>query len=90
MSAPMIDKVMIRSNGQITIPKEARERLGVAEGSQVTLIYEDDRVIMMNPNIYAMRTLQQAMEGEAEKAGLTTEEDIIRLCREIRAEVEGL
>jgi len=90
MSATMIDKVIVRSNGQITIPKEARERLGVAEGSQVTLIYEDDRVIMMNTNLHAMRTLQQAMEGEAEKAGLTTEEDIIRLCRDIRAEVEGL
>ena len=90
MSAPMIDKVSIRSNGQMTIPKEARERLGVAEGSQVTLIYEDDRVIMMNPNIYALKTLQRAMEGQAEKLGLTTEEAINRLCREIRAEVEGL
>jgi len=74
----------------MTIPKEARERLGVAEGSQVTLIYEDDRVIMMNPNIYALKTLQRAMEGQAEKLGLTTEEAINRLCREIRAEVEGL
>jgi AbrB family looped-hinge helix DNA binding protein len=90
MSAPMIDKVNIRSNGQITIPKEARERLGVDDGSQVTLIYEDDRVIMMNPNIYAMKAFQEEMKGEAEKAGLTTEEDIIRLCREVRAEVEGL
>jgi len=44
----------------------------------------------MNPAIYAMETLQKEMMGEAEKAGLTTDEDIINLCREIRAEVEGL
>jgi len=45
---------------------------------------------MMNPAIYAMEVLQKEMAGEAEKAGLTTEEDVNGLCREIRAEVKGL
>ena len=53
----------------------------------VTMI---DNAIETNANIYAIKTLQKAMEGEAEKAGLTTEEDIIALCREVRAEIEGL
>jgi hypothetical protein len=44
----------------------------------------------MNANIYAIKTFQKAMAGEAEKAGLTSEEDIIELCREVRSEVEGL
>jgi hypothetical protein len=37
-----------------------------------------------------MEALQKGMEGEAEKAGLTTEDDVINLCREIRGEVEGV
>jgi hypothetical protein len=44
----------------------------------------------MNANIYAMRTLQREMQGEFEKAGLNSEDDIIALCREVRAEIEGL
>jgi hypothetical protein len=44
----------------------------------------------MNANIYAIKTLQRAMAGEAERAGLTSEDDIATLCREVRAEFEEL
>jgi AbrB family looped-hinge helix DNA binding protein len=90
MNLPMIDNAKIMSKGQVTIPKEIRTRLKVAEGDRVTFICEDDYAIVMNANIYAIKTLQKAMEGEFEKAGLTSEEDIIALCREVRAEIEGL
>ena len=90
MNAPMVDKMRIMSKGQVTIPQEVRTRLGVAEGDQVAIICEDDYAVVMNANVYALRTFQRALEGKAEEWGLTTEEDIIRLCREIRAEVEGL
>ena len=43
---------------------------------------------MANPAIYAMEVLQKAMQGEAENAGLTTEDNIISLCLEARAEVD--
>ena len=79
----------VMSKGQITLPIDIRNGMGLSTGDRVALIYENDRVILMNPAIYAMETLQKEMEGEWEKAGLTTEEDIIKLCREIRAEVEG-
>ena len=79
----------VMSKGQITLPIDIRKGMGLSTGDRIALIYENDRVIMMNPAIYAMETLQKEMEGQAEKAGLTTEEDIIELCREIRAEVEG-
>ncbi len=90
MGLPMIDNAKIMSKGQVTIPLEIRNRLKVAEGDKVTFICEDDYAVVMNTNVYALKTLQKAMEGEADKAGLTTEEDILNLCREIRAEVEGL
>jgi AbrB family looped-hinge helix DNA binding protein len=90
MNAPVIDNAKIMSKGQVTIPKEVRLRLRVSEGDRVTFVCEDNYAIVMNANIYAIKTLQKAMAGEAEKAGLTSENDIAALCREVRAEVEGL
>jgi AbrB family looped-hinge helix DNA binding protein len=90
MSMPLVDNARIMSKGQVTLPKEVRDLLKVGEGDRVMFICEDDRAVIMNANIYALETIQKVMEGEAEKAGLTTEEDIIAFCREIRAEVEGL
>ena len=85
----IFNTVKVMSKGQITLPVDIRKNMGLSTGDRVALIYDNDRVIMMNPAIYAMEMLQKEMEGEAEKAGLTMEEDIINLCREIRAEVEG-
>ena len=90
MGIPMIDNAKIMSKGQVTIPKDIRIRLKVADGDRVTFICEDDYAIVMNANVYAMRTLQREMSGEFEKAGLKSDEDIVALVREVRAEIEGL
>ena len=80
----------VMSKGQIILPVDIRKNMKLSEGDRVALIYENNRGIMINPAIYALERLQKEMEGEAEKVGLTNEEDIINLCREIRVEVEGL
>jgi len=77
----------VMSKGQITLPVDIRRNLRLSTGDRVALIYENDRVILMNPAIYAMEQLQESMAGEWEKAGITSEEDIISLCRETRAEL---
>ena len=86
----ILNTAKIMPKGQITLPVDIRKNMRLSTGDKVALIFENDRVIMVNPAIYAMETLQQSMAGEAEKVGLTTEDDIINLCREIREEVEGL
>lgn len=87
---PIIDNAKIMSKGQITIPKEIRNLLKVSEGDKVTFICEGDYAIVMNANLYAIRTLQKEMKGEFEKAGLNSENDITALVRKVRAEIEGL
>ena len=79
----------VMSKGQITLPVDIRKNMKLSTGDRVVLIYENNRVIMMNPAIYAMETLQKEMAGEWEKAGIHSEEDIINLCHEIRAEIEN-
>ena len=40
-----------------------------------------------NISAVALKQLQTDIEGEAEKAGLQTEEDVVSLCREVRNEL---
>ena len=82
----LVDNAKVMAKGQITLPKDIRDALGVQTGDRVTLIRKDDQVIMMNAAIYAMKMLQTAMEGEAEKAGIKSDEDVSAMIAEMRAE----
>lgn len=90
MKNMIVDNAKVMSKGQITLPKEIRNKLGLSTGDRVTLVCEEDQVIMMNAAVYAMKVLQKGMEGQAENAGLDTEETINALVAEIRGEIEGL
>jgi len=79
----------VMSKGQITLPVDIRKNMRLSTGDRIALIYENNRVIMMNPAIFAMEMLQKEMEGEWEKAGIHGEDDILELCRDVREEVEG-
>lgn len=82
----LVDNAKVMAKGQITLPKDIREALGVQTGDRVTLIRQDNQVIMMNSAVYAMKMLQVAMEGEAAKAGLQSDEDVTKLVMDMRAE----
>ena len=82
----LVDNAKVMAKGQITLPKDIREALGVQTGDRVTLIRQDNQVIMMNSAVYAMKMLQTAMEGEPERAGLRPDEDVTKLVMEMRAE----
>ncbi|WP_299081091.1 AbrB/MazE/SpoVT family DNA-binding domain-containing protein [uncultured Fretibacterium sp.] len=77
------------AKGQVTIPKDVREVLGVSNGDKVTFIVEGETVRVVNAAVYAMQMLQLRMLGEAEKAGITSEEDVLALVRSVRNESEG-
>ena len=84
MQNVIVDNAKIMAKGQITLPKDIRDSLRVGAGDRVTLISEGDRVIMMNSAIYAMKVLQKEMEGEAEKAGLYSDDDVVDMIMEMR------
>jgi len=64
------------SKGQVTIPKNIREILGVSTGDRVTFIVEDGVVKVVNSAVYAIKKFQEQMAGQAESAGFYSEEDI--------------
>ena len=79
----------VTSNGQITIPSDIRRRLNIKDGDKVLFMESDSGVLMFNSSMVALRQFQKDMEGEAEKAGLITEEDVVALCRDVRRELNG-
>ena len=49
---------------------------------------EGNTVRIVNSAVYAMQVLQREMAGEAERAGLTSEDDVMNLVKELRNEDE--
>ena len=83
-----VDNAKVMSKGQVTIPKDVREVLGVSTGDRITFVVEGKTVRLVNSAIYAMQILQSQMKGEAEKAGLVSEDDIMEMVKEVRDESE--
>lgn len=81
-----VDNAKVMAKGQVTIPKDVREVLGVTSGDRISFIVEDNTVRIVNSAIYAMQMLQNAMAGEAKHAGLTSDDDVMALVKELRSE----
>ena len=83
-----IDHAKVMSKGQVTIPKDVREILGISSGDRITFVVENGNVRLINSAVYAMQLLQAQMANEAENTGLTSDEAIMDLVKEVRAESE--
>ena len=81
-----VDNAKVMAKGQITIPKDVRDVLGVSSGDRVTFIVEGNTVRIVNSAVYAMQMLQQEMAGEAERTGLTSENAVMAFVKEMRNE----
>lgn len=84
-----VDNAKVMAKGQVTIPKDIREVLGVASGDRITFIVEGNTVRIVNSAVYAMQVLQREMGGEAERAGLSSDNDVMALVKELRSENEN-
>jgi AbrB family looped-hinge helix DNA binding protein len=84
MAIPIIDNAKVLPKGQITIPKDIRDYLKINVGDRLTLVCENDRLVLMNSAMFALKEFQKAMVGEAEKAGLYSDEDVAELIMQTR------
>ena len=88
LTKTFVDIAKVMAKGQITIPKDVRAVLGVASGDRVTFVVEGNSVRIVNSAVYAMQMLQQEMVNDAERTGLTSEDDVMALVKELRSEDE--
>ncbi len=76
----------ITTKGQITIPIHIRKKLNLKDGDKVIFIEENGRVVMENSTKVALREVQDAFSGEAERVGLETEDDVVDMVKQFRKE----
>ena len=81
-----MDLAKVTSKGQITIPKEIREKLGIKTGDKILFIEDSGRIYLMNSSMNALREAQMAFKGEAERVGLKNEDDVAKMVKELREE----
>ena len=89
VASTFIENVKVMEKGQVTIPKDVRKIIGVSSGDRITFVVENGSVRVINSTIYAMQMLQAQMDGEAEATGITSDEDVLNLVEEVRAENEA-
>jgi len=74
----------VTTKGQVTIPIAIRKRLGVKNGDKLLFVDRPEGVFMVNPTMMALEKIGRAFEGEAERLGLETEDDVVAMIKEIR------
>lgn len=82
-----MDVARITTKGQITIPVEIRRKLNLKEGDKIIFLEQDGRIYFENAALLAFTRIQDAMAGEAEKAGFKSLEDVNDYVKEIRKEI---
>ena len=85
-STAFIDSAKVMAKGQVTIPADVRKALGVGEGDRVSFVVDGNNVRLVNAAVFAMQMLQKELRGEAQKIGITSNEDADKLIKEIRDE----
>lgn len=89
MATAFVDNAKVMSKGQITIPKDIRDLLGLSCGDRVTFIVDGSgSVRLVNAATYAMQLFQASMSGAAAEAGISSEEDVTAMISEMRSEGE--
>ena len=91
----------VSANGQITVPVEIRRALRLEQGDKVLFFKKDNgEIVVSNTSSVALQDnenkasilnaaierFSKAMEGEWEKAGIHTEEDLLAFVKEARRE----
>jgi AbrB family looped-hinge helix DNA binding protein len=87
-----MDEVLVvnRNRGrraQVTIPIEIRKKLGLKEGDKVIFMEKSGDIVLMNSNRLAFEEFQRDMAGEAVRVGLTSEDDVADLVKQIRGKM---
>lgn len=85
---PYIEQAKVMAKGQVTIPQEIRDLLGLEVGDRVSFIVSGDKVIMENSSVCALKLLQDEFEKEAHNLGVYEEDEEINSNIEEEKEIE--
>lgn len=83
----VMNMAKVTAKGQIMIPADVREAIGIREGDKVLFVRMDDGSISLrNSSLEALQQAQQSFSEAAAEAGLRNEDDLASLIKQVRAE----
>lgn len=74
----------LTSKGQITIPLAIRKQLQLEAGDKVFFEESKGRVYITNASQITLTDVQTQMQGEAQKVGFQSEDDVTAYIKELR------
>ncbi|WP_036223298.1 AbrB/MazE/SpoVT family DNA-binding domain-containing protein [Mesoaciditoga lauensis] len=78
----------VTSKGQVTIPKEIREKLNLKKGDKVLFIEKEDGILIANASMMEFKRAQAAFSAEARDKNIT-EEELNSAVKKIRRNLSG-
>lgn len=82
----LIELGTMSSRGQLVIPTDIRENMGLKEGSKVLFVLSEDSLLIKRVNTQTFAEITKPLKEAAKKAGLkeSDTEDIIQKVRSKR------
>ena len=74
----------ITSKGQVTIPRNIREKMNLKKGDKLVFFEENDKFFIQNSNSFRLSEFQKAMEGAAKEAGFESPDDVSDYIKQLR------
>lgn len=84
-----MDIARVTSKGQVTIPIGIRKLMNIKEGDKILFLEKDGKIFVENAAMVAFNKIQKGFEGEAQKAGFETEDELQEYVKSIRKEMRG-
>jgi len=81
-----MESVRVNEQGQIIVPQMFTEEIGLRKGEEIQLLKRNGYFIAKPTSIDPWKELQKLMEGEAERVGWNTDEDVVQFIKELRKE----
>ena len=74
----------LTSKGQITIPRDIRDKMKLKTGDKILFFEENGKYFMQNSNSIVLSEFQKSMEGAATEAGFNSTEDVDKYIKNLR------
>jgi AbrB family looped-hinge helix DNA binding protein len=74
----------VTSKGQITIPRDVREKMNLKTGDKILFFEEYGKFFLQNSNSVALMEFQKAMEGAADEAGFKNPDEVVNYIKQLR------
>jgi len=81
--AEKIEMGTVSSRGQICIPNDMREDLGLKEGSKILFVLADDSLLVKKVNMQTFKEITKPLKEAAKKAGMK-ESDVPGIVHKFR------